>query len=447
MDIDQLAALAFKFGPFFFAVLLVITSRWAYEIYRKATDKTAPSFSRKERNTFRNYFIGVSIFAAILIIISIAWWITHQPGLYSFKGQIIDLKDYEKITSSTLFFRAQLMEKIDPNVPLYRDEHFLIVNDKPFTVNQEFRLLYSKGEGVVEQFIIRYKPGVEPIFKIEWDKTEQRNVFRCINPPPYSFAPYGSLYAQTFDNSASAVTLKRNSLKDQHLIELLQNERSDIGAKISALDSLLIMPKDKISKYIEFETSKEPMVVTLLDLKRHTDDELAFKAEKILNDKFDLDAYLLNNLTSNDQTIHEKIEKIFFKMSQKSAEKILEKIPLQYENRTWIRNLKNDVREGKKLKLLVPTGSSKGDRYYVQAEWDPGNQKVVNCLTKLFHYALIHNRTFEEEIRLMKGRKVRWVYWYSKEWALGIAEDINNCGGKTSFVGLKNHKWISGGNE
>jgi hypothetical protein len=34
----------------------------------------------------------------------------------------------------------------------------------------------------------------------------------------------------------------------------------------------------------------------------------------------------------------------------------------------------------------------------------------------------------------MRGKSQRFVYWYSKEWAMGIASRIKRCGATAEFV-------------
>ena len=72
----------------------------------------------------------------------------------------------------------------------------------------------------------------------------------------------------------------------------------------------------------------------------------------------------------------------------------------------------------------------------MRARWEPTDTAVVDCLTELFHRELRHDRTLEDEKVIMTGRKERIVWWYSKEWALWIAEQIKECGGTAGFIGF-----------
>lgn len=153
--ISQLTNLAFQFGPFLFALLFTLfVSRWGYKIYRKANIRDNPPASEKEISTYRLYFLGTAIFGLVLVIISIIWWFNYQSAIHIFKGKIVGLKEYEKITSSSLYFKPVLLTKLDENIPQIRDVHFIFIQSKPFSENQKFKIYYSKGQGKTENFSI-----------------------------------------------------------------------------------------------------------------------------------------------------------------------------------------------------------------------------------------------------------------------------------------------------
>jgi hypothetical protein len=83
---------------------------------------------------------------------------------------------------------------------------------------------------------------------------------------------------------------------------------------------------------------------------------------------------------------------------------------------------------------LKPTAASDGDRYYVKATWKPEDPETVSCLTKLFNSELYTKRTLSEEAALMQRKSQRFVYWYSKDWAIDISTEIKKCGGQAEFV-------------
>ncbi|MFQ5825530.1 MAG: hypothetical protein ACE5JB_15940 [bacterium] len=440
-NILHLTNLAFRFGPFLFALLFTLyVSRWGYKNYNKANLRTNPPASENEINTLRLYFLGTATFGLILVIVSIIWWFNYQVSFHVFKGKIVSLKEYEKIASNDLYFKPIIITKLEKGLPQIRDEHFIFIQNKPFENNQRFKIYYSKGQGKVEEFIINYNSQIFVEFCIDWDENSGNNVLKYLTPRNQSSLFFNSAYAQEIKwNIKQESTPSENNRIDSYLIDLLQEERTDIGQKIEALDKLISLGDSQLKYYIETVTYKEPMALTLLDLSRHTDKELAYKAKKLINDRFKVDDYLVQKLISNSQNKKEAVD-IIFRIEKDRALKILNSIPSNMRN-SWINNIIKEIELGEKSIVLYPTGSSKGDRYYVHAKWDFKNIKVVECLTKLFYRELIHNRTYEEEVKLMKGkdnqRNERWVYWYSKEWALYIAEKIENCGGSASFVKIR----------
>ena len=379
----------------------------------------------------------------ILVVASIVWWwVNPSPSIHVFKGEIKGLRDYEKITSSSLYFKPVLLKKLEEEAPQIRDEHFMISQEKAFAESDDFEILYSKGEGKVEPCCFRYTSHVKPKFRIEWDRKLGKTVLRNVSTPlETGLAFVNEAYAESTGSPsntgriAEAVSKPPSSgdLPNRQIIELLQNERTDVGTKIGILDKLNRLNDENLKKYIEVSINKEPVVLTLLDLTRHTDEELAYKANKIINERFDVCSFLSQRLLSTDQRKHEESVEILYRIEPERAEKALSRLPTSVQG-SWLYKLRADMQSGDKSRVLIPTGSAGGDRYYVKAEWDPQNEQTVSRLTRLFNSSLISNRTLKEEALLMQARSKRWVYWYSKEWALSIARNIEECGGKASFV-------------
>ena len=175
------------------------------------------------------------------------------------------------------------------------------------------------------------------------------------------------------------------------------------------------------------------MIITLLDLSRHSDPELSDKAREIINNRFNIDNYLSEQLQSENINTRNIAESILYRMEQNRTRRIIGDTTI-YRHQGWILHLKDVVDSGEKTRVLKPTGSLQGDRYYVKAKWNFDDKDVVNCLTDLFHSALIHNRTLDEEKKIMKNRSERYVYWYSKQWALRMAQKIKDCGAEATFT-------------
>jgi len=453
----ELVRQAFQYGPFLFALLfnLVIT-RWAHKVYTKACKRENPPASNREKNTSRLYFWVIAGFGMGLVVVSVIWWFQHQPFTHVFKGVIQNLNSYEKITSQELYFRRHPHERLSPELPEYYDAHFAATQDKPFAANQTFIFRYWK-EGVdwenrakrqtePEDLSLNYCTEAKPKFKIKFHKESGTRICQKISATQKHSSLFVSpAHAQPQVEPSESKGLTKDSRPSLELpilhisispmiIPTLQNERTDIPTKIATLDELNTLSDEELKEYIEASTSKEPMILTLSDLSRHTDDELAYKAWKIM-ERFDWHSIVVNRLLSSDTKTQREAETILFRTEKDIAEEVLHKASSEIET-AQLNELQEEIRSAQRTRVLIPTGSWQGDRYYVKAEWDPTQGTVVTRLTELFNTELLTDRTLEEEVRLMEGRTERYVYWYSKEWALWIAEKIEQCGARASFIGF-----------
>ena len=424
-QVEVFTSLAYQYGPFFFAILFnVAITLWAYRMYHGAK-------RHDEVKTYRAYFLTTVSFGMLLVCLSIYWWWSHPP-YYVYKGVIKELEDYQKLTSTDLFFKRELIPRADKNLAQICNDYFLVVRDKPFSNAEEFDVWFSRGGDHQERLTLRYMAG-EPKFRIEFDPQTGKNTLKMTSPGSSSKALLlGRAYAQTAPSAPSRVRVKAPAAGpavDMALINTLQDERAPVGTKIASIDRLGSLPDQDLKSCLESVTQKEPMILTILDLTRHTDKELSYKARTLVEKRYNPQPFLSQKLLSSSTADRDLATTILFRMEPDRASRY---IPAS--GPSWLNGLRNDVRSGKKSRVLIPTGSSGGDRYYVRATWDPKNQQVVNCLTQLFNKSLISQRSTGDETALMKGRGDRLVYWYSKEWALNIATDIERCGGRAAFV-------------
>ena len=224
------------------------------------------------------------------------------------------------------------------------------------------------------------------------------------------------------------------------VIEKLQFEWTNADEKGSLLDQLAELEGDNLQKCLCTNTDRELMGVTVLDLSRHTNAELAQKA-KALAEQFDSVACVNEMLSSTDPHRQENVAMFLLRIEPDQAREIFDKasFPEDDEGSQDKLYMGRIVFEGFISHLvptvLIPTASEKGDLYYVKAEWDPENEEQFNCLSELFKETTLAERSLEQEKEWMKKRNgTRWVSWYSKEWAIGLAQGITKCDGKASFV-------------
>jgi len=442
--------LAIQYGPFFFSLLFCIfLTRWGYQIYNKANRRTDPVASKEEIRTYQRYFYVTFIIGIFLVLGSTIWWIFEQSSnkVYLFEGRIEDLNGYDEFSSTDLFLQEDPIGSSIDGQPTRKNIKFVFYQTKnPIKKNTRFQLGYTKKGGQQKTTYVYYNKELSRNYNILFNEKNGKYFLSPIKEkanhakvPMHGFVLYAKpLYQiskQEFNYRQNYLKLKNPEKFLDMNIKILQNEYSDVGKKTDALIFLRNLDDKLFNNFIMKSTKKEPMILTILDLSRHTDKELSYLAKKIINERFQIDNYLKRMLLDANVKTRTLIEKILFRMEKKRVEKILNKITLTEKN-TWIRNIEEDIKRGKKFRVLIPTGSIKGDRYYVKAFWDKKNESRIECLTNLFFHELIHNRTIEEERFLMKNKETRIVWWNSKNVALNVAKKIEDCGAKSEFIGF-----------
>lgn len=446
INLEALTLLAYEYTPFFFAVLLVtFMGKHAYHAYSNASPENS--------QTYRWFFIVAYTVGLILVIATSVWWFMHppshinpQPRIYYFEGKISGLQEYEEIASDDLYFQSYT-----PNTPSTpegikkRDEKFLIVRDgKPFD-DKDIFIVYFQKQGKKEQELlsIKYKLGEKPIYKVFYDRKKDKHVLKLISPEQTRSSMsllesvfFQTAYAQETQNvhMDSGITSSSKDVK-QRVIEELQDERTPVGEKIDLLQSLGKETDRKLGEYLKRNTIKETMILTILDLSRHTDAQLAAYSQKLIN-RFDLASYVSDELQSEDQQRLENVYKLLARIEGSQRKTLLsavKKSGVKVPNRF----------DATKSRVLIPTGSLQGDRYYVRASWNWSipqknqgqDRNTFNCLTEVFNNALGKKKTLKKErieMEQLKGK--RFIYGYSKQWALRFVDRIVACGGKATFV-------------
>jgi hypothetical protein len=209
-------------------------------------------------------------------------------------------------------------------------------------------------------------------------------------------------------------------------VAVLQDPPWAVGEKISALNVLGRYDLLGIRTLMEASTERGPVAVTLLELSRHSDAELASKARALLA-RYDIEAEIARRLASDSGPATATARQIFSAMDPAQAKRVVVKLPAEARDRVAA---VVPPANGQPL----PTGSREGDRYYIKAQWEPKQRAVVDCLTTFFNHELVSKRTLTQEAALMRGRKERLIYGYSAQWARSAATEITKCGGRTSFV-------------
>jgi len=144
IDIVTSVKTAFEYGPFYFALLLLLTvSTLAGRTYRNVCKR--PESTPAERETHRKYFVASYALGLVLVGVSVVWWVAFRPKLYSYSVVIRNLHDYESVASErTVYFQPEATNLIDEEGAQTRNERVLAIQDRPFKSGQRIRLDYAK---------------------------------------------------------------------------------------------------------------------------------------------------------------------------------------------------------------------------------------------------------------------------------------------------------------
>jgi hypothetical protein len=441
-NIQQLAEQAFKYGPFFFSVLFVIfLTRWAYKKYSTAIAQV-PAIEEADKKINRTMFMSTFFMGLALVVVSVIWWWWFKPGVYLFVGKIQNLQPQEEVAADLYYLKREYRGPIseEDTIGQLRNEEFVILRTSPFRDGQSFALEYSKNHKRREKLWITYeRSGEEPVYEVDYDASNQRAYLKRVSQsaPPQQTVSLFSQFEKTVEasefpqgNLAAKQSMKRSQTEEARPIAVLQDPRSNIAAKLDAIDTLTSKSQSELRKYLELNVA-EPVALTIFDLTQHSDEELASKAASLAQ-KADIDGFLIEQLSSQDQARRQTAEKILFRISRTHAQALLKRANRgQFED---LRRTSQEISSGAYTQILKPTAASDGDRYYVKATWKPEDPETVSCLTKLFNSELYTKRTLSEEAALMQRKSQRFVYWYSKDWAIDISTEIKKCGGQAEFV-------------
>lgn len=445
--ISRLIGLAWQYGPFFFSIwFLIVISRWCYRNYDRACVRPNPPATQEELRSLKWIFITSFAVGTILVLASVVWWFGYKPKEYVYKGVIRKLQGYEWVTSDKLYFRTEPLPALPGDPSPLRNEHFAVIESRPFEKGEMFEFDFAKNQEKRSTFHIDFDPAdPEPTFHIDFDESQGKHIlkrmphvspstkFMPLEPTIYAGTP---LFVQQAEQEAGRVKTRSQLPKPQKtetawIIDVLQDRLSNVGSKINALEKLGALQPTVLRELMGVSTPVEPMLLTVLDLTRHSDREISYKAKRILT-SLDFEDYLADKLDSDADWRF--AEKILLRIEQREGREIIRRA--EAKGKRVPKALLKEIASSAKTNVLVPTWAPDGDRYYVKATWDPTDKKVESCLRDLFHSELAGGptRSLEQEAEIMKRKHgERYVYW-DKDFALYIAGKIRNCGGTATFL-------------
>jgi hypothetical protein len=323
---------------------------------------------------------------------------------------------------------------------------FFCFQMKPFKEGQEFILLHKKTGGKLGRAEIKFSKQSDLQYEIVFDESTGKNILKLKTEIARKGIGYsGLLYAGVFPQERQIPFNKelilQKRLDDEALgrmIEILQEETSDLGKKIEIVDHLSFMAenpelREPFENILKIITPKEPVLLTLLDLTRHTDRELAYKCRRLLHDQYHFEMHLKERIGSNDEALHEGLEVILFRIERELLVDMMESIPIERRSGFYFRIMEM-IESGRKSRVLKPTGSARGDRYYMEINWDRDNPDSVQRLSEIFTELFHQGRTLEEERNLMREQGSRILWRHSKQELLSFVDPIEECGGNVTFI-------------
>ena len=444
-ELRILTDLAYQYGPFLFALIFnLIITRWGHRIYTTACSRREPPASEREKDTYRLYFLGMASFGMLLVVASILWWVVEkQPEQYIFEGSIKGLKQYEQIASNDMFFKPVYLKQIQEDAPQLRNEKFLVVQDHPFQRGDSFEVMFSKGPNTLEVFDLPYYAVKEAKYRITWDESQQKMVLQDLNPridqisfwistlhaevlkaPFYSRQQHAPLLLQK--KSKPVVEPKKELYQ---LIRGLQRERTPFFRKKEILIRLLELPFQSWFNQKRLHLS-EPILLTLLDLRRSTDKEMAHYVNKVIlhhyGNRKEVDQFIKGLLLNNiNQKLFDKGVNIIQRIKKRRALRILKSIDDNKKSLNILKLEQKIITEG--TRVLIPTAADSGEQYCVKTQWRKKSIKVQQCLRRLKSKHLPKKQT--------NTPNTAWFFNRTKAKALKVADEIENCGGQAIFSG------------
>ncbi|UEM22830.1 hypothetical protein JL100_008820 [Skermanella mucosa] len=472
---QEIVSLTFRYGVFAFSVivLFLLTNKSHNQL---ETARSSPNPDQWQTRIYLAIHGAVWICGISLIFFASYFWWMDQPQRKVYQFSVVNVAPHEFVVNHDLYVRSLDKPGPVPDAPQRRDLHFVVVSDGSFGPDHSFELEYFKNEEKkYRTFRIPYVPEKNLRYQIHYDaegdsyslqsladasgpdfnlvssalaqmssgeefpseKLGRTRIFNelgksgNIAPAPNSGDPYctDNVFQNIVRCTPGPLQLERSGAPAASSvvpeIKILQVERSSVPSKINAIETLAKLPPATRMEVYDSISDPEPLIVTLLDLARHSDPELASKTRRLLSPTEVESALVAAVSRMADEP--DRAAAILARVEPPLALRVLARVQMPRLDAARITA---------QPQLLVPTASSNGDRYYVKATWNPGDSQAQTCLTTLFNQSLVSNRTPEQESQMMANRSQRIIYWYSKEWALGIADSIRDCGARAEFVGF-----------
>jgi hypothetical protein len=431
-NILQSTGAAFKYGPFYFAVFLLVTmTTLAAGWYRKA----APP----DKGTYRVILLASFLAGLTAVGVSISWWLTSRPKIYAYAATIKNLHDYESLSADHNVYFWTEQTNLHPEVDdptLLRHEHLVVLQDHPFEAGQTIQISLAKSLVPRDKCGLPYVgDAAEPAFLWVLDEKLQKMVLKP------EFEPTKTALLSLFVKSAQAAEMTSQAARPdaeraaetpqpkvaqpslsnecEPFAELAKPDAS-VGARLVAADRVLAISDSGARQCVRSAPQNLELVASVKGLTRHSDPELAAKAGWIA-DKIAWKDALVQGLGSSNEKTSQAAKAAVQDLGPSDARQVLGEVSP---------GLATPIPQEKP----IPTGTNAGDRFYVRANWSATDAKAADCLTRLFNKELLGRPSLKKEEEFMKGRTSRVVYSMTEAWAEHISGKIAECGGTASYA-------------
>ena len=458
--------LFFLYGPFFITLFIMIYGiRQAKGALDKAEDANPPR--QDALRLYRRIYVAVWVFSGALVVACCAWWFVNfdneSKKKYVLRMDISDAQPTDRFEPKTegVFVRTQ-----DINDPDLRRDEFVVVQEKPFLDGDEIEIVHKKGGDAVFRYPIRLadlKEKKGSAFRLKFENGQYQLVPKqpLAIPATKSAAEFFGIASAHAQSSRSIIYGKRiePAAVDQNAglakpgaslampaansptpakiqdywADQLSRKRQTIGRQIEALDALdASLARDRaaidlLRPIAEAETKGETLLSLLLNLSRHQDKLLAYKAQRLL-EKSNYTSSVIKVATATGYA-PEVQRQALIALNEKQWKGIGAEVSA-LDKASVSRQQANFA----KTPTPVPSATFDGTKYYALVTWSALSENQAKCLTaKLNLQKSGGGSPVVDQGNISTGSAMSFTF-DSRADATVFADSVKGCGGKTEFV-------------
>jgi len=440
-DFAVFTQLAFQYGPFFFSLLYLYSlSRWAWTKYHQALSVPVENPHRSSAVQVGCYvFVASFVVGILLTLAACVWWWRYRPTKFVFAGRIVGLHSYEEVSFPDMYTKHEDRPAMVYQPDQLHNQRFMLVQDKPFRNGQIFEVDFGKkGNDDISRLEIAYQDEEDDSsYVVHFDPKTKTNSLMKDGPTQTGFLNMfqsTAVYAQDSmpvdEGKSNPSRFGSKTTQPDVVLDSLQDGKTSVGVKIRILRSLSNEHVSSDTNYLFNETSSEPLLVTIIDLSRYSDPQVASLAGDFLRTN-NVTELVVKAVTSHDANRRRMGEMAFRHLDDRSAMMVIAWLSTETPTEAAV------LRDAGNRLQVAGVFSPQGDRYYLAATWNRSNPQSVSCLAHLFNGALLTDRTLRDEEGLMERLDKRIVYWYDKNWTYSMRDGILKCGGIPRYMSLR----------